>query len=105
MWRGLPKSSRRRAGFSLVELLISLSLVMMLTLALLSSYVFIARGDQSLANYGEMNAKARALLDRFSIDVRSATSVTACSTTSITLSVPTNPDGSTTQDVLWDYNS
>ena len=92
MSAGHPKlvSLRRRRGFSLVELLISLGLVMLLTLALLTSYVFIARGDRSLANYGEMNAQARKLLEQLGRDLRSATDVTNFTATSLSLTVPTN---------------
>ncbi len=95
----------RRSGFSLVELLISLSLIMMLTLALLTSFVFIARGDRSLANYGEMNAQARLLLERLGADLRSATDVTNFSATTLTLTVPTNPAVTATQDVIWEFNA
>src|SRR5207237_1341911 len=97
-----PKSS---AAFSLVELMISLTLVMMLTLALLTSYVFIARGDRSLQNSGEMNAQARKLLERLGEDLRAATDVTNFTATSLTLTVPTNATATATQDVTWDFNS
>lgn len=95
----------RPAGFSLVELLISLTLVMMLTLALLTSYVFIARGDRSLQNYGDMNAQARKLLERLGEDLRGATDVTNFTATSLTLTLPTNLAGTTSQDVVWDFDS
>ena len=85
--------------------MISLSLVMMLTLALLTSYVFIARGDRSLQNYGEMNAQARLLLERLGADLRAATDVTNFTATTVTLSLPTDTSGATTQDVTWDYDS
>ena len=105
MWAGRRELPRRRAGFSLVELLISLTLVMMLTLALLTSYVFIARGDQSLQNYGDMNTQARRLLERLGEDLRAATDVTDFTATSLTLTVPTNTSATTTEDVVWDYSS
>jgi type II secretory pathway component PulJ len=92
-------------GFSLVELLISLTLVMMLTLALLTSYVFIARGDRSLQNYGDMNAQARKLLERLGEDLRAATDVTNFTSSSLTLTVPTNLAGTTSQDVVWEFDS
>jgi type II secretory pathway pseudopilin PulG len=102
---GRPNLRRRRQhGFSLVELLISLGLVMMLTLALLTSYVFIARGDRSLANYGEMNAQARKLLEQLGSDLRAATDVTNFTATSVSLTLPTNLAGTTTEDVVWDYD-
>jgi Tfp pilus assembly protein PilV len=105
MSAGLPERSGRPAAFSLVEVMISLTLVMMLTLALLTSYVFIARGDQSLQNYGDMNAQARKLLERFGNDVRSATDVVNFTASTVTLTVPTNLAATTTQDITWDYNS
>src|SRR3954466_10821063 len=80
----------RSAAFTLVELLISLTLVMLLTLALLTSYVFIARGDRSLQNYGEMNSQARKLLEQLGEDLRAATDVTDFTASSVTLTVPTN---------------
>ena len=95
----------RSLGFSLVELLISLTLVMMLTLALLTSYVFIARGDRSLTNYGEMNSQARKLLEQLGSDLRAATDVTNFTTSSLSLTVPTNVSATTTEDVVWDYDS
>ncbi len=78
---------------------------MLLTLALLTSYVFIARGDRSLQNYGDMNAQARKLLEKLGADLRGATDVTNFTATSLTLTVPTNLAGTTTQDVVWDYDS
>jgi len=104
MSAGRHEPGRTRA-FSLVELLISLTLVMLLTLALLTSYVFIARGDRSLQNYGEMNAQARKLLEQLGQDLRAATNVTNFTASTLTLSVPTNTTGTTTQDVTWDFNS
>ena len=105
MWAGSHSSRRARAGFSLVELLISLTLVMMLTLALLSSYVFIARGDRSLQNYGDMNSQARKLLEQLGQDLRAATDVTNFTETSLALTVPSNAAATTTQDVVWEFNS
>ena len=105
MLAGLPRCRGRRAGFSLVELMISLSLIMLLTLALLTSFTFIARGDRSLQNYGEMNAQARKLLEQLGQDLRSATDVTDFTSTHLTILVPTNTTSTTTQDVTWSYDS
>ncbi|MDO8543732.1 MAG: prepilin-type N-terminal cleavage/methylation domain-containing protein [Opitutaceae bacterium] len=106
MWAGRQHNARRGArAFSLVELLISLSLVMMLTLALLTSYLFIVRGDRSLQNYGEMNAQARKMLELLGQDLRAATDVTNFTTSTLSLTLPTNTAATTTQDVMWEYNS
>jgi len=105
MSAGHPDRRRRASGFSLVELMISLTLVMLLTLALLTSHVFIARGDQSLQNYGDMNSQARRLLEQLAGDLRAATDVTNFTASSVSLTVPTNAAGTTTQDVTWEYDS
>ena len=105
MLAGRHKFSRRHSGFSLVELMISLTLMMMLTLALMSSFVFIARGDRSLQNYGDMNTQARKLLERLGEDLRAATDVSNFTAETLTLTVPTNPAATATQDVTWDFDS
>lgn len=105
MWAGRRKSRGARAAFSLVELLISLALMMMLTLALLTSFVFIARGDQSLGNYGDMNAQARFLIERLGRDLHAATDVTDFTASRLTMTVPTNLAATTTEDVVWRFDS
>lgn len=105
MSAGHPDRRRRAAGFSLVELMISLGLIMMLTLALLTSFTFIARGDRSLQNYGEMNAQARKLLEQLGQDLRSATDIANFTASSLHLIVPTNPAATAVQDVMWNYDS
>ncbi len=84
--------------------MISLTLVLLLTLALLTSYVFIARGDRSLTNYGDMNSQARKLLEQLGQDMRSATDVVNFTSTNIDVLVPTVPDASATQDVVWNFD-
>ena len=105
MSAGHPETRDRAAGFSLVELMISLSLVMMLTLALITSYLFIARGDQSLTNYAAMNVQARALLEALGSDLRSATDVTNFTSSTLSLVVPSTPGATGGQDVVWTYDS
>lgn len=78
---------------------------MMLTLALLTSYVFILRGDQSLSNYGSMNAQARQLLEVMGNDLRSATDVTNFTASSLTITLPTTPAGGATEYVIWSYDN
>jgi hypothetical protein len=85
--------------------MISMGLMMLLGLALLTSYVFIARGDRSLTNYGDMNSQARKLLEQLGSDLRSATDVTDFTASTLTLTVPTNTTATTTQDVVWSYDS
>ncbi|MBI5770227.1 MAG: hypothetical protein HZA93_20795 [Verrucomicrobia bacterium] len=85
--------------------MISMTLMLLLTLALLTSYVFIARGDRSLTNYGDMNSQARRLLDKLGSDARSATDVTNFTASTLTMTVPTNAAATTTEDIIWTYDS
>lgn len=105
MSAGRHSSRRKAGGFTLAELLISLGLIAMLTLALLTSFTFIARGDRSLQNYGDMNATARKLLEQLGQDLRSATDVVNFTANEVALVIPTNVAGTTTQDVVWSYDT
>lgn len=89
--------TRRRAtrGLTLIEVLMSTSLLGLLMTAVLGSFVFLVQGEQSLANYNSMNADARELLELLSRDAKSATGVTNFTATSLTLTVPVNTSGGT----------
>ena len=82
----------------------STSLLGMLMAAVLSSFVFLVQGEQSLANYNAMNADARELLELLSRDAKSASAVTNFTTTSLTLTVPLNTSGGT-QDVTYEFDA
>lgn len=96
--------TRDRRGLSLVEVLVSTSLLGLLMAAILSSFVFLLQGEQSLANYNTMNADARTLLELLGRDAKSATTVTNFTATSLTLVVPTNTSGGT-QEVTYEYDA
>ena len=91
-----PTFKRRQRGFTLVEILIATSLAAMLTLAALTSFLFTLRGERSLANYSEMNAKARKVLEQMGRDFRSAGDVPTgtFNSTSVTCSVPVDSSAS-----------
>lgn len=95
---------RRERGLSLVEVLVSTSLLGMLMAAVLSSFVFLLQGEQSIANYNSMNADARELLELLSRDAKSATTVTNFTAQSLTLTVPLNTTGGT-QDVTYEFDA
>jgi len=100
--------SRFRAGFTLVELLIGLSLSVMIMGALLSSYVFLARSftrtlGVSSANQPAMETQGRQTLALFAQDVAMAIGISGTpSASSVTLRLPTAA-GTTT--VTYSYNS
>ncbi len=103
-----PISKRRaRRGFTLVEVLIATTLASILTLACVTAFLYTIRGERSLANYGEMNQKARVLLEQMGRDFRSAGDVPAggFNSTSVTLKVPTDTTGTVWQTVIWAYDA
>lgn len=105
MWASRHRLRRDpRAGLSLVEVLIATTLLGILMTAVMSSFVFMLRGQTSLANYATMNADSRKLLELLSRDAKSATTVTNFTTTSITFTVPQNTSGAT-QDVTYEYDA
>ena len=98
----------RRAGFTLVELLIGVSLALMIMTAVLSSYVTLARNfTRSLgvtsANQPALEAQSRRVLAYFAQDTTMATDISGTpSASSVTLTLPTS-SGTTT--VTYTYSS
>lgn len=97
------RGKRSTTGLTLVEVLVATGLLGTLMAAVLSSFVFMLRGEQSLANYTTMNAEARDLLELLSRDAKSAVAVTNFTATSLTLTVPRNKTGGTT-DVTYEFD-
>ena len=94
-------------GFTLVEVMISSVLCAVLTLAALTALVFTVQGEHSLANYSEMNEKARKMLEQFGRDMRSAGRVPAAgySSTALQVLIPSDLTGTNWQAVTWSYNA
>jgi prepilin-type N-terminal cleavage/methylation domain-containing protein len=101
------KSRRPRGGFTLVEVLVAVTLAALLTLAAVTSFLFTLRGERSLANYSEMSVTARSVLDRMGRDFRMAGDVPAggFTSTSVLIKVPTDSTASAWQDVTWSYSA
>ncbi|MDB6168415.1 MAG: hypothetical protein JWM88_1279 [Verrucomicrobia bacterium] len=86
--KGRPNSC---AGFSLGELLIGSTLASMVMAAVLSSFVFLGRSLERLANYHSLEAKSREALTYLSRDLAIAQSVKGGTTptgTTVTLALP-----------------
>ncbi len=100
-------ASRSRAGFTLVELIIGISLSFMVMGALLSSYLFVARSftrtlGVSSATQPTLESQGRRTLMLFQQDATQALRIKgAPSATSVTLEIPT-PTGSA--EVRYQYN-
>lgn len=90
-------------GFTLVELLVGVTLSGMVMAAVLSSYLFLARSFTRLSNQQVLGSEARRTLTYFAKDVQAATGISGTpSATSVTLTLPTS-NGTTT--VAYTYDS
>jgi prepilin-type N-terminal cleavage/methylation domain-containing protein len=95
-----PGSARSRA-FTLVEVLVSMSLSAAILAAVLSSYVFLGRNLVRLGNYQALETKSREALGYLQRDLGAAQSVktgTTPSASSLTLVLPTG-------EVTYTYDS
>jgi prepilin-type N-terminal cleavage/methylation domain-containing protein len=77
------RSSQR--GWTLMEMMVAVLLSTVILAAVISANISIARAMMATANYSDMNKTSRNALDLLSVDVRNATYVTNCSTSSLTL--------------------
>lgn len=65
----------KRGGFSLVEVIIALSLGMMVAAAMLSSLIFMLGSSLSVKNYIDMNSETRTALEILGRDLRNTVDV------------------------------
>ncbi|HVU18746.1 MAG TPA: prepilin-type N-terminal cleavage/methylation domain-containing protein [Candidatus Didemnitutus sp.] len=84
------RTSRR--GYTLVELMIGLTLGSMLMLAVLTTYLFLGRGSTRLAYQHLLEVEARTLMNTVATDVQATRSITSASSTGLALKLV---DGST----------
>ncbi len=104
----LHRSAHPVAGFTLVELLIGISLSLMVMGAVLSSYVFLARNfTRSLgvnsSNQPTLESQGRRTLAYFTQDVRMGSAVSGISATEMTLTLPSSTGS--TRLITYYYNS
>lgn len=90
------------AGFTLVELLVGMSLALIVMTGVLSTFGFLGRNLNRLANQQKLETESRRTLAYFSQDARVATALANPSATSITLTIPTT-SGTTT--VMYTYHA
>lgn len=91
------------AGFTLVELLIGLSLSLTIMAAVLSSYLFLGRSLSRLVNQQTLETEGRRTLATFTQDVRASSAISGTpSVSTVTLTIPS---GASTTTVAWSYNS
>jgi hypothetical protein len=98
-------SVKRRAGFTLVELLIGATLSAMVMAAVLSSYVYLAKHFVRLTNQQTLETEGRRTLAYFTRDVQMASGIDTTLTVSATRCSLTVPATIGTNTITYYYNS
>jgi Tfp pilus assembly protein PilW len=98
-------ASKSTVGFTLVELLIGMSLALMIMGAVLSSYTYMGRGLYRLVNQQTLQAQGRNALAYFAQDVRMASGLTDTGNLSATRVSLTIPAGTATNTITYYYNN
>lgn len=84
-----PRTNRSaHRAYTLVEVVVASTLAALVFVAVLKSYVMMARTGANIQNYTLLEAKARKGLEMFSREARMAYSVTSGSSSSVTLTIP-----------------
>lgn len=92
-----------KAAFTLVELLIGMSLALTVMTAVLTSYIFLGRSLARLANQQTLETEARRTLAFFAQDVRMTSDLSGTpSASTVALTVPTS---SGTNTITYYYNN
>jgi len=76
----LTHSSRRRAGWTLVEMMVAVAASGIMLAAFVCTTITISRTMVAVGNYRDLNQDSRETLDYLSMDVRNASSVGSTST-------------------------
>lgn len=76
-----------RGGFTLVELMISMSLGMIVMLAVFSTYSYLGRNLTRLSYRSVLETQGRKIRETFAADIRGAKSITNASATTLTLAM------------------
>src|SRR5687767_13905380 len=96
-------------AFTLVELLIGVTLATVVTIAVMSTFLMIGRSGANIQNYSEMETHSRRALEELSQDVRMAKDIFWTSPQSITVVVKDNyldaVDPSNRESVTYAYDA
>jgi prepilin-type N-terminal cleavage/methylation domain-containing protein len=84
--------TKARHGYTLVELMIGMTLAAVLMLAVLSTYLFLGRNTTRLSYQHALEVEARTILNTIALDVRNTKYITSASATGLSLLLV---DGST----------
>lgn len=98
----MTRRSHSRAGFTLVEPLVGMTLALMVMTAVLSTFGFLGRNLNRLANQQQLESEARRALAYFAQDVRMASGLSSPGSSQLELAVPA---GTATRKIIYYYNS
>ena len=82
------RSGSRRAGFTLVEVIIASTLTVMASTAVITTLLMITAASYRTEQYVDMEAESRKSLELFGQDVRMAQSINWTDINSVTLTIP-----------------
>ncbi len=99
-----PAASRRRAGFTLAEVMIAASLSAIVMGGVLSTALMIVRSGYRVEQYTDMENESRKSLEQFGQDVRMAQDVTWHDANSLTLTLPVDATGTGTRTCTYTYD-
>ena len=80
----------RKSAFTLVELMVGLTLGVMVLAGVLGAYIFFCRTGVAIAQYYDMEDESRTTMQVFGQDVRQAKAINWGSVSSMTLTLPDN---------------
>lgn len=87
-------------GFTMVELMVAITLALMIGAAVAGTFIFLARSSFSLGQYSDMESQARRALHLFNEDARQANATNWADVNTLTFTLTV--DGTT---VVYTYNS
>ena len=102
---GSTRSTRHATGFTLVEVLVGATLSAAVMAAVLSSYIYMARGLGRLANQQTLETEGRRTIAFFARDVRMASDLTDTANLSAIRVSLTVPVSSGTNTITYYYNN
>ena len=97
-----PNWHWRRKGFTLVEILIVVTLGSMIMAGVTSSYIFLFKSSIGMGNYVDMNQQSRFAMELFGRDVRNASEVYTMTSSVLSIEVPSTTSSNT---VTYAYNA
>jgi prepilin-type N-terminal cleavage/methylation domain-containing protein len=79
----------KQAGYTLVEVMISTAVVAIIVAAVMTEYVALLKGYETVQTYRDLHSQARFGVDVFTRDIRGASGVVSGTSNSVTFTVPT----------------